>query len=331
MNLEFEEIVSSLIEEYSRSAMPEVDSSRASDEATVGDIKTSLDNSTIFVDADSAGSHVKDSRNRRDEALPVDDFWTEERRRKAELELRGQGEGVSRFWREHYISRASKFWHEFYKRNADRFYKDRHYLHEEFPELLDCSVLLEVGCGVGNAVVPLFELNDRLNVYAIDCARSAIEILQQHPIQERFIDGKQHLYASVCDVINDPLPTSVGQCDLVLCLFVLSAMAPESMPLVMKKLYDTLRPGGRILVRDYGQYDEAQMRFKKGSKLSDNFYVRQDSTCSYFFSLEYLEQLCRGAGFRQVPGRVENITKTQENRAQQKSRHRVWVQGVYEK
>ena len=36
------------------------------------------------------------------------------------------------------------------------------------------------------------------------------------------------------------------------------------------------------------RYDEAQLRFKKGSKLSDNFYVRQDGTCSYFFTLEQL-------------------------------------------
>ena len=145
--------------------------------------------------------------------------------------------------------------------------------------------MLEVGCGVGNAVVPLFELNKNLNVYAVDCAKSAIDLLQS--IQSTRFAGKLH--ASVCDVINDRLPTSSGQCDVVLCLFVLSAMAPESLPPVIAKLFDTLRPGGRILIRDYGQYDEAQMRFKKVSKLSENFYVRQDSTCSYFFSLEFLE------------------------------------------
>ena len=84
-------------------------------------------------------------------------------------------------------------------------------------------------------------------------------------------------------------------------------------------------------MRDYGQYDEAQMRFKAKSKLGDSFYARQDSTCSYFFSLEFLDSLLVSAGFRALPGRCENICKMQENRAQGKTRHRVWVQAVYEK
>jgi hypothetical protein len=60
--------------------------------------------------------------------------------------------------RDKYVREASKFWHTFYKRNTDNFYKDRHYLHIVFPELLNQPVigensdgrlrLLEVGCGV---------------------------------------------------------------------------------------------------------------------------------------------------------------------------------------
>jgi methyltransferase-like protein 6 len=320
MNLEFEEIVKNLRSEYAKevSLVPSPTSSTRKDDAPV------------LKSEDGVGllSAVVDRRNRRDEALPQEDSWTDQRRQEAAAELKAQGDGVSEFWRKHYIDKAPAFWHAFYKRNADRFYKDRHYLHEEFPELLKASVMLEVGCGVGNAVVPLFELNKSLKVYACDYAVSAIDILKQHPIHTQY---PGQLCASVCDVIHDNLPTATEQCDVILCLFVLSAMAPENMPAVMTKLYKTLRPGGRLLVRDYGQYDEAQMRFKKGSKLSDNFYVRQDSTCSYFFSQEFLGQLCRDAGFRPVEQRCENICKAQENRQQQKSRHRVWVQGVFEK
>ncbi len=46
-----------------------------------------------------------------------------------------------------------------------------------------------------------------------------------------------------------------------------------------------LRPDGLLLFRDYGLYDHAMLRFSAGHKLSDNFYVRQDGTRAYYFSL----------------------------------------------
>jgi hypothetical protein len=108
--------------------------------------------------------------------------WTKEQQRESEARLQMQGKGLGDFWRSKYIKETGVYWHEFYKRNADHFYKDRHYLHIVFPELGSDSVdqirLLEVGCGVGNAIFPLMDLNKRLFVSAIDHAKSAIQILR---------------------------------------------------------------------------------------------------------------------------------------------------------
>jgi len=48
-------------------------------------------------------------------------------------------------------------------------------------------------------------------------------------------------------------------------------------------LMQVLPPGGRVLFRDYGIYDHAMLRFSRGHKLAEQFYVRQDGTRAYYF------------------------------------------------
>lgn len=104
-----------------------------------------------------------------------------------------------------------------------------------------------------------------------------------------------------CDLTKDDLlehvpPESV---DAVTLIFVLSAVHPDKMHLVLQNIYKVLKPGRSVLFRDYGLYDHAMLRFKAGSKLAENFYVRQDGTRSYFFTDEFLARLFLDAGYEE--------------------------------
>ncbi|XP_076052970.1 tRNA N(3)-cytidine methyltransferase METTL6 [Oratosquilla oratoria] len=237
---------------------------------------------------------------------------------------------VSEFSRNKLEVEAGKNWDKFYKRNETRFFKDRHWTTREFEELTGdpkCRrTLLEVGCGVGNFVYPLIEDGVNMFFYVCDFSPRAIQLVKDNPLY-----NETNVKAFVCDVTKDDLSSTVGQdlVDVISLIFVLSAIHPENFTAVVRNLHKCLSPGGLILFRDYGLYDMAQIRFGPGSKLGENFYVRQDGTRSYYFSIEEVAKLFEKEGF--VMRTNEYISRQTINRKEGIDAQRIFVQATIEK
>ncbi|XWS26435.1 hypothetical protein CRYUN_Cryun26dG0032200 [Craigia yunnanensis] len=236
--------------------------------------------------------------------------------------------GVSPFWRDKYERDAKKYWDQFYRRHQDRFFKDRHYLDKEWDQYFSGSgrkVILEVGCGAGNAVFPLIATYPDVFVHACDFSQRAVNLVKAH---KDFTETR--VSAFVCDLTIDDLckQISPASIDVVTMIFVLSAVSPEKMPLVLQNIKKVLKPNGYVLFRDYAVGDLAQERFSsKDQKISENFYVRGDGTRAFYFSNEFLTSLFKEQGLEAEE--LGLCCKQVENRARELVMNRRWVQAVF--
>lgn len=226
---------------------------------------------------------------------------------------------------------AKKNWDLFYKRNKTNFFKDRHWTTREFHELTNNAAdgiqqpkLLEVGCGVGNFIFPLMEEKTKFFIYACDFSPRAIDFLKENKLFSPDV-----CEAFVCDIANVELINhlSPDSIDIATMIFVLSAIHPSKMIYALKNVYKVLKPGGLLLFRDYGLYDQAMLRFGPGHKLEENFYVRQDGTRAYYFSEEYIEKLVLETGFKVILNSY--VSRKTVNVKENISVPRVYVQGKY--
>jgi len=287
---------------------------------------------------------------------------------------------------------AATNWDAFYRRNATRFFKDRHYLHKAFPRdfgwLYDAGGdgddatddarpgggggggggarairVVEIGCGVGNAILPLLEKHAELtaarrcpppalHVHCLDFAPTAIELLTEDP-RFRAAAEEGRATAHVCDLSATP-PSAIairassgdgdephrppeevlaGSADVAILLFCLSAVGPHPSPALdraARHAIEMLKPGGVLVLRDYGRLDEAQLKLGAGAT-DDHFCQKGDGTGCYYFELDDLRELFVGDGDKLEMLELDYIHRMYRNRGEDTVRRRVWVQGRFRK
>ncbi|KAH9000437.1 methyltransferase [Lactarius akahatsu] len=203
-----------------------------------------------------------------------------------------------------YNAKPAKHWDNFYKTNASNFFKNRKWLHLEFPELVAAAELsagprtvVEVGCGAGNAIFPLLEQNrnPELRIHAFDYSSHAIKLVHHNTLYTSPPCGT--ITASVWDLSSASPPPDLAprSADILVLVFVLSALHPSEWPQAISNIAQILKPGGLVLMRDYA-----------GRLLDDNFYIRGDGTRVYFFELDELALLFTGSSAPTVQDNDDN-------------------------
>ncbi|ODV61540.1 tRNA(Thr) (cytosine(32)-N(3))-methyltransferase [Ascoidea rubescens DSM 1968] len=264
--------------------------------------------------------------------------WGDEQIKEAELKIMKHYENPVDDCQKFLFNKTpEKFWDIFYRNNKENFFKDRKWLQIEFPllyhttnELYQSPIsILEIGCGAGNTLFPVLRQNKNpnLRIIGVDYSKNAINLVRSsEEFNTKFAD------AFVWDLANEnfELPETVepNSIDIIVMIFVFSALHPDQWKFAINNLKKLIKPGGKILFRDYGKYDLAQIRFKKNRLLEDNFYIRGDGTRVYFFSEEELRNIfVKDAGF--VEEKIATDRRLLVNRKKKLKMYRIWLQAVF--
>lgn len=88
-----------------------------------------------------------------------------------------------------------------------------------------CSIF-EIGCGVGNAILPIlqYNINPKLKLYGSDFSAKAIDILKEH---EQFDAKRAQVFVLDATEKNWDVPFEKNSLDIIILIFVLSAINPE--------------------------------------------------------------------------------------------------------
>jgi SAM-dependent methyltransferase len=288
----------------------------------------------------------------------TEDVWTSSDERNAEQILMSHLEkctisnSLTSAPQQHHNNDDAFAWDEFYTNHGTRFFKDRHYLDKAFPDEfssqkqskdIDSSnsrTLVEIGCGVGNLLMPLFETENGSweVIHGLDISKEAIRLLRE---DDRFLSFNERgktttppraAFGHVCDISQEfSLPKCcVGVSNVTTLLFCLSAIDPKKMATAAKNVASTLKPGGKLVFRDYGRYDEAQIKLgtSRSKQISEHFYRKHDGTKCFYFTTEDVQRLFgTESGLHVIE--LKYLRRIYHNKATGQKRRRVWVQGRF--
>lgn len=229
-------------------------------------------------------------------------------------------------------SHANEHWDKFYTHHEEGFFKDRKWISLEFPELIACTrrdagpkIIADLGCAVGNTVYPLLRMNENENlvVHALDFSTEAIRIVRDCPEYDaKFV--KEGVW-DMADPHGPPSNVPDQSVDVAVLIFAFSALSPVQWSLAESNLRRMLKPGGLLLMRDYGRYDLTQLRLKANRLLSDSFYIRGDGTRVYYFTNEELAGIFTEENGWQIEQNAID-KRLLVNRKEGKKMYRAWVQ-----
>jgi len=161
--------------------------------------------------------------------------------------------------------------------------------------------LLDVGGGSGAFSIALCQRNPELRATVLDFP-NVIGVAQRFVAEAGLQDRVSYIRS---DAADDDWP---GDQDLVLMSYLLSAVAEASIPQLLRKAWEALRPGGRLLVHDFMLDDDEQ-----GPALAALWFLqylsgRIDGVC---FSAHTLGAQLRAIGYDDTTDQVviPEITK----------------------
>lgn len=227
---------------------------------------------------------------------------------------------------------AAAQWDRFYTQHSRWFFKDRKWLSSEFPEIFDSNFglsIMEVGCGAGNTIFPIARARlseSGLKLYACDFAPTAIDLVKNF---REYDPARMTVFLH--DLANDESFSDIpdNSIDIVIAIFVLSALDPSRLPFALSKIFRILSPGGLLLFRDYGKYDLTQLRFKASRLIRPDLYIRGDGTAVHYFTLDEIYQLATNVGFEVKSNTIDR--RLLVNRFRKLTMYRVWIQSKLRK